>query len=197
MVPAGRPTPNPLTGAAGRLSRRRSGRWRARDSRGVVYPRRDERSAVTTLPDPHPADVAHGGGLDVAPADHPVDWWRRPGLDVAAGRLTIAGRDAEALAREHGVPLFVYDITHMEELVRAMQGPCRAPACPGRSAGRSRPSGSRRCWPGSCAWASRAPRSSSASTSARLARSSTASRTAGRPPRSATRAPTSATPTST
>ena len=37
------------------------------------------------------------------------------------GRLCVAGRDAEALAREHGVPLFVYDITHMEELVRALQ----------------------------------------------------------------------------
>lgn len=50
-----------------------------------------------------------------------VDWWQRPGLDVRDGRLRVAGRDAEALAREHGVPLFVYDITHMEELVRALQ----------------------------------------------------------------------------
>lgn len=60
---------------------------------------------------------------DTQPVDPgPVDWWRRPGLDVHDGRLTIAGRDAEALAREHGVPLFVYDATHLEELVRALQG---------------------------------------------------------------------------
>ena len=50
------------------------------------------------------------------------DWWRRPGLDVGDGRLLVAGRDAEQLAREHGTPLFVYDLTHMEENVRALQG---------------------------------------------------------------------------
>jgi diaminopimelate decarboxylase len=53
--------------------------------------------------------------------DHPLDWWVRPGLEPVAGRLTIAGRDAESLAREHGVPLFVYDLTHIEENVRALQ----------------------------------------------------------------------------
>jgi diaminopimelate decarboxylase len=52
----------------------------------------------------------------------PCDWWRRPGLDVRDGLLLIAGRDAEQLAREHGTPLFVYDLTHMEENVRALQG---------------------------------------------------------------------------
>ena len=36
-------------------------------------------------------------------------WWDRPGLEAVDGRLTIAGRDAESLAREHGTPLFVYD----------------------------------------------------------------------------------------
>lgn len=36
-------------------------------------------------------------------------WWNRPGLEAADGRLTIAGRDAETLARERGTPLFVYD----------------------------------------------------------------------------------------
>ena len=50
------------------------------------------------------------------------DWWRRPGLNVRDGRLLVAGRDAEQLAREHGTPLFVYDLTHMEENVRALQG---------------------------------------------------------------------------
>ncbi len=35
-------------------------------------------------------------------------WWVRPGLDIDdAGRLRVVGRDAEALAREHGTPLFV------------------------------------------------------------------------------------------
>jgi diaminopimelate decarboxylase len=36
-------------------------------------------------------------------------WWIRPGLDAPEGRLTIAGEDAESLARRHGTPLFVYD----------------------------------------------------------------------------------------
>jgi diaminopimelate decarboxylase len=52
----------------------------------------------------------------------PCDWWRRPGLGVRDGRLLIAGRDAEKLAREQGTPLFVYDLTHVEENVRALQG---------------------------------------------------------------------------
>jgi diaminopimelate decarboxylase len=36
-------------------------------------------------------------------------WWVRPGLEIVDGRLSIAGHDAEALARERGTPLFVYD----------------------------------------------------------------------------------------
>jgi diaminopimelate decarboxylase len=36
-------------------------------------------------------------------------WWNRPGLEARDGRLTIAGRDAESLGRQHGTPLFVYD----------------------------------------------------------------------------------------
>jgi len=42
-------------------------------------------------------------------------WWERPGLEAAGGRLTIAGRDAESLAREHGTPLIAYDLTHVRE----------------------------------------------------------------------------------
>jgi diaminopimelate decarboxylase len=49
-------------------------------------------------------------------------WWIRPGLEVRDGRLCIAGRDAEAVAREHGTPLYVHDLTHIEEQVRAVQG---------------------------------------------------------------------------
>jgi diaminopimelate decarboxylase len=76
---------------------------------------------VTTLTDLPSGAGATEGDAGAVPADHPIDWWRRPGLDAEDGRLLVAGRDAEALARERGVPLFVYDITHMEELVRAMQ----------------------------------------------------------------------------
>ena len=48
-------------------------------------------------------------------------WWVRPGLDIRNGRLHIAGRDAEALAREHGTPLYVYDLIRIEEQVRTLQ----------------------------------------------------------------------------
>lgn len=60
---------------------------------------------------PHPTTTLPG-----------APWWARPGLAPVGGRLSICGRDAEALAREHGTPLFVYDLTHIEENVRAVQG---------------------------------------------------------------------------
>jgi diaminopimelate decarboxylase len=47
-------------------------------------------------------------------------WWLRTGLDIADGRLRIAGRDAEALTREHGTPLFVYDRTRFAENARRL-----------------------------------------------------------------------------
>ena len=50
-----------------------------------------------------------GAAVDAAP------WWTRPGLTSVAGRLTIAGADAEGLAREHGTPLFVYDRRRVAE----------------------------------------------------------------------------------
>jgi diaminopimelate decarboxylase len=37
-------------------------------------------------------------------------WWVRPGLEVSDGRLVVAGRDAEAIGRRHGTPLYVYDL---------------------------------------------------------------------------------------
>jgi diaminopimelate decarboxylase len=49
-------------------------------------------------------------------------WWARPGLEVRDGRLVIAGRDAEAIAREHGTPLYVHDLVRVEEQARALQG---------------------------------------------------------------------------
>jgi diaminopimelate decarboxylase len=42
-------------------------------------------------------------------------WWTRPGLESRDGHLTIAGEDAEALARSHGTPLFVYDLARFAE----------------------------------------------------------------------------------
>jgi diaminopimelate decarboxylase len=48
-------------------------------------------------------------------------WWVRPGLDVVDGRLTIAGVDAEALARNNGTPLFVYDRRRVGEAARSVQ----------------------------------------------------------------------------
>ena len=48
-------------------------------------------------------------------------WWARPGLGVIDGRLTIAGRDAEQLAREHGTPLFVYDLERAREQSEALR----------------------------------------------------------------------------
>ena len=48
-------------------------------------------------------------------------WWVRPGLDIADGRLRIAGRDAEGLAREHGTPLFAYDRMRFAENARRLQ----------------------------------------------------------------------------
>ena len=51
----------------------------------------------------------------------PRTWWARPGLEVRDGRLLVAGRDADALAREHGTPLYVYDVQHVTEQIRGVQ----------------------------------------------------------------------------
>ena len=49
-------------------------------------------------------------------------WWVRPGLDIDHdGRLRIVGVDAEALARERGTPLFVYDRGRFAEHARRLQ----------------------------------------------------------------------------
>jgi diaminopimelate decarboxylase len=42
-------------------------------------------------------------------------WWSRPGLEVRDGRLFVAGRDAESLARRHGTPVYAYDLLRIEE----------------------------------------------------------------------------------
>lgn len=56
------------------------------------------------------------------PAASRLTWWERPGLEVRAGRLAIAGRDADSIAREHGTPLYAYDLVRVEEQARALQG---------------------------------------------------------------------------
>jgi diaminopimelate decarboxylase len=48
-------------------------------------------------------------------------WWARPGLGIDGGRLTIAGRDAEQLAREHGTPAFTYDLERAVEQAEALR----------------------------------------------------------------------------
>jgi len=61
-------------------------------------------------------------------------WWVRPGLDIdPTGRLRIVGRDAEALAHEHGTPLFVYDRTRFAENARRLQAALAATGVPFRA----------------------------------------------------------------
>jgi diaminopimelate decarboxylase len=47
--------------------------------------------------------------------------WEHEGVRVQNGRLLVAGRDAEALAREHGTPLYVIDVTSVAEQARALR----------------------------------------------------------------------------
>jgi diaminopimelate decarboxylase len=49
-------------------------------------------------------------------------WWSRPGLDAREGRLFVAGRDAEAVGREHGTPVFAYDLPRIGEQARGLIG---------------------------------------------------------------------------
>ncbi len=62
--------------------------------------------------------------MTTAPLTRPVSlgrpWWVRPGLEIRAGRLTIAGRDAETLARDNGTPLYVYDRRRLAENATAL-----------------------------------------------------------------------------
>jgi len=51
----------------------------------------------------------------IQPSTVAPSWWVRPGLEVVDGRLVIAGREAEALARDHGTPLYVYDLERYAE----------------------------------------------------------------------------------
>jgi diaminopimelate decarboxylase len=68
-----------------------------------------------------PAESPEPHGPAAAPT-----WWVRPGLEPRAGRLCVAGRDAEGLAREHGTPLFVFDLTDVSDRVRRVQAALEA-----------------------------------------------------------------------
>ena len=59
-------------------------------------------------------------------------WWVRPRLEIADKRLTITGHDAEALAREHGTPLFLYDRRRFAENARRLQAALAATGVPFR-----------------------------------------------------------------
>jgi diaminopimelate decarboxylase len=59
-------------------------------------------------------------------------WWIRPGLEVRDGRLLIAGRNAATLSREHGSPLYVYDVEHVREQIRAVRRALAATCLPYR-----------------------------------------------------------------
>jgi diaminopimelate decarboxylase len=48
-------------------------------------------------------------------------WWARAGLDVRDGRLHVAGHDAETLARAHGTPAYVHDLTRVQEQATALR----------------------------------------------------------------------------
>jgi diaminopimelate decarboxylase len=69
---------------------------------------------VTASPGPAAAQAP-----ELAP---PPSWWRRPGFDVVDGRLSLNGADLDALAREHGTPLFAYDLARPRETARQLQG---------------------------------------------------------------------------
>jgi diaminopimelate decarboxylase len=48
-------------------------------------------------------------------------WWSRPGLEVRDGRLLVAGRDAEDVAKASGTPAYVYDLVRIEEQASALR----------------------------------------------------------------------------
>ena len=57
----------------------------------------------------------------IDPAGVGAPWWVRDGLGIdPGGRLTIAGQDAERLAREHSTPLLVYDRARFAENARRL-----------------------------------------------------------------------------
>ena len=94
-----------------------------------------------------------------------------PGSTSRDGRLTIAGEDAEALARAHGTPLFVYDLARFAENARRLQAALAGAGLRRSGSGsRSRPTRCPRSSRSSAAWVRPGRRRASASTPARRAR---------------------------
>jgi diaminopimelate decarboxylase len=56
-----------------------------------------------------------------SPAVEERMWWARPGLEVRGGRLHVAGRDAERIARRAGTPTYVYDLVRVKEQATALR----------------------------------------------------------------------------
>lgn len=48
-------------------------------------------------------------------------FWLRDGLEIRDGRLVIAGRDAEQLARTHGTPVYAYDLDRIADKLRDLR----------------------------------------------------------------------------
>jgi diaminopimelate decarboxylase len=74
-----------------------------------------------------PADSSAGSGVGCPQAPGSLGvvmaaWWERPGLEVHDGRLHVAGRDAEAVARELYTPVYVYDLARVGEQAEALRG---------------------------------------------------------------------------
>jgi diaminopimelate decarboxylase len=80
----------------------------------------DRESASDAAPNAAPAATSAAAPAPVLPAPAPT-WWRRTGFDVTDGRLTLDGASLENLARDHGTPLFAYDLARPVENVRALQ----------------------------------------------------------------------------
>ena len=75
---------------------------------------------VTPVTEPPAGVPAHGGAPETRETGR--QFWVRAGMEISQGRLTLAGHDAERLAREHGTPLYAFDLTRIAEQVRGLQG---------------------------------------------------------------------------
>ena len=60
--------------------------------------------------------------------------WEHEGMRIEGGRLLVAGRDAEALAREHGTPLYVFDLRRIGEQASRPTA-ASSPEAPGPASG--------------------------------------------------------------
>src|SRR5438874_9138737 len=67
------------------------------------------------------APVSLAGTLRPMVAGHSRTWWSRPGLEVRGGRLFVAGRDAEEIARSNGTPAFAMDLVRVREQAVALR----------------------------------------------------------------------------